>query len=86
MEAKGYTLKGAINERAYTHVSISVPKKPGGQTSKLLFGHLKGNSTITLSNNLEFKAGSSSEGIVVDGFFLGTFEFDSLTGHPGIRY
>ncbi|WP_192820644.1 hypothetical protein [Rufibacter sp. LB8] len=38
---------------------------------------------VTMS---ETKVSPSAEGIVVEGYLLGAFEFDSLTGHPGIRY
>ncbi|MGV3541216.1 MAG: hypothetical protein ACO1OQ_15480 [Rufibacter sp.] len=44
------------------------------------------NSITWLNSQIEFKPGLLSEGITIDGYFLGTYDFDSLTGHPGIRY
>jgi len=68
-------------------LEIEWSKNTSGQTSaKPLSNPIKENALLWLKKTMEIKAAVSPEGIVVDGYYLGTFEFDSLTGHPGIRY
>jgi hypothetical protein len=39
-----------------------------------------------VANQTEVKHPSPTDGIVVEGYLLGTFDFESLSGHPGIKY
>ncbi len=80
----GLSLTAAVNKQFNVNAGLAEPKLPGGQTSLLLNSQLE--SIASCFTAADPKDGVASEGFVLDGFFLGTFEFDSLTGHPGIRY
>ncbi|ALJ00900.1 hypothetical protein DC20_20300 [Rufibacter tibetensis] len=86
MNVSGKSLITTLNKQFHPRVALQVTKKPGGQTSRSLFFKIENFSSKAIGNLGEFSTTSLSEGFVLDGFFLGTFEFDSLTGHPGIRY
>ncbi|KAA3437956.1 hypothetical protein [Rufibacter hautae] len=86
MDILGLSLKNSSKNQVGLQVSIQASKKPGGQTAQSVFGKNQVSTSISAKNLMEFSTTTLSEGFVLDGFFLGTFEFDSLTGHPGIRY
>ncbi|WP_169788168.1 hypothetical protein [Rufibacter tibetensis] len=67
-------------------ISLVTAKKPGVQTSQKLAIMYDNHPATSIRNAAGFKSNPFSDGFVLDGYFLGTFEFDSLTGHPGIRY
>ncbi len=86
MSVSGKSFINASQKQFHPRVALKTTKKPGGQTSQFLLVKLENFSANTIVNLREFSTTSLSEGFVLEGFFLGTFEFDSLTGHPGIRY
>jgi len=61
-------------------------RRPGGQTDIRTSARLQDRNYSWLITIPETKTTTVPSGIVVGGYYLGTFEFDSLTGHPGIRY
>ncbi|GGK81896.1 hypothetical protein ACD591_10820 [Rufibacter glacialis] len=73
-------------KQASPKVMLMATKKPGGQTYPTGLVRVENHSASIAGIAPLFANRPSSEGFVLDGFFLGTFEFDSLTGHPGIRY
>ncbi|WP_460893032.1 hypothetical protein [Rufibacter soli] len=86
MKVSGTGLISAKVQQQFPQVSFSsVSKKPGGQTSLLAFAPQELVNTSSSAGRFEFKS-ALSDGFILDGYYLGTFEFDSLTGHPGIRY
>lgn len=86
MKVSGKGLISAAVRQQFPQISFSsVLKKPGGQTSLLAFVQQEKVNTSSSGNKIEFKT-PLADGFILDGYYLGTFEFDSLTGHPGIRY
>ncbi|WP_207429968.1 hypothetical protein [Sabulibacter ruber] len=86
MNITGLGFTAASQKQFKQNASFNSPLKSGGQTTKRIVNQLESFSSASVSNIVEFKTGQLSDGFVLDGYFLGTFEFDSLTGHPGIRY
>ncbi|WP_125077758.1 hypothetical protein [Rufibacter latericius] len=86
MIVSGLRLIDASQKQFHLQVNLKATKRPGGQTAQTLLGKIGNNSTTSAGHLMEFSTTSLSEGFILDGYFLGTFEFDSLTGHPGIRY
>ncbi|WP_210489131.1 hypothetical protein [Rufibacter aurantiacus] len=86
MDILGLGSKNSSQNQVSLQISLQASKKPGGQTSQTVFSKTSISASSSAKNIMEFSTTTLSEGFVLDGFFLGTFEFDSLTGHPGIRY
>ncbi|MBC3542318.1 hypothetical protein ACFSC6_14070 [Rufibacter sediminis] len=86
MNVSGLSFIGASQTQFRLVVNQQASKRPGGQTVKTSVSKIGIKSFSTMNSLMEFSSATLSEGIVLDGYFLGTFEFDSLTGHPGIRY
>ena len=82
MNATGLHLTSTSHLQQQVRISSATAKKAGVQVS----GMFDNPSAASISNAAGFTSNPLTDGFVLDGYFLGTFEFDSLTGHPGIRY
>jgi hypothetical protein len=86
MNTTGLQLKSTSNKQFQARTGSASVKKSGGLRSQTLSVLVDSYAGTSISNGIDFKSNPLSDGFVLDGYFLGTFEFDSLTGHPGIRY
>ncbi len=82
MNTTGLQLMSTSHMQQQVRIGSATAKKAGVQISKMFDNH----SAASISNAAGFTSNHLTDGFVLDGYYLGTFEFDSLTGHPGIRY
>ncbi len=69
----------------FKNVKVSCGK-PCGQTASRSSIFFDGFPFSKFLQTVQFKPFISKEGIVLGGYLFGNHDFDSLTGHPGIKY
>ncbi|MBA9077905.1 hypothetical protein FHS90_002624 [Rufibacter quisquiliarum] len=86
MKVQQQSLPTSLGSQYQPAMSYNIISHPGGQTTFCTPQQVEDSSLAWSTTYVDFMPSEFVGGFKTESFFISTYDFESLTGHPGIRY